>query len=381
MSIFLSIQPYGLLVLNDKGKVIKLYPFPKDPGSIVEIVRDRNLLGDYIDKIITDVGARGDIVVNDQVLKDLLDEKGIKAVISPNEKPFLKVRKEFLKYLSRAWSDINEREYYLILNKIGIEITKWKIKEELSSLDQQIIKSIDYIDHANKALNVLAPAIREWYSIHFPELNDLIEDHPTFMKILSLQPDRRKIDEDILKKAGISGNTAKSVISAARESMGADLDASDLNTVKKVADNWISLYESRKIVESFIESLMRRGAPNLSSVVHPLVGARLIAIAGGLKRLASLPASSIQILGAHKAIFMHLVKGAKPPKHGVLFQAKEVRTSPKKLRGKIARLLATKIAMAARVDAFGGGRYIGDRLKEEIDKKLKELLKGDNHEG
>ncbi len=380
MSIFLSIQPYGLLALDDKGKVIKLYPFPKDPDSIVEIVKNRNLLGEYINKIITDIGVKGDILVNDQVLKDLLDEKGVKAVISPNEKPFLRIRKEFLKYLSRAWSDTDEREYYLILNEIGIKITKRKIKEELSSLDQQIMKSIDYIDHANKALNVLAPAIREWYSIHFPELNDLIEDHPTFMRIVSLQPDRRKIDENVLKKVGISGNTAKSVISAARESMGADLDADDLSTIKKVADNWISLYESRKTVESFIESLMKRGAPNLSSIVHPLVGARLIAVAGGLKRLASLPASSIQILGAHKAIFMHLVKGAKPPKHGILFQAKEVRTSPKKLRGKIARLLATKIAMAARVDAFGGGRYIGDKLREEIDKKLKELIRGDNHE-
>ena len=376
MPTFLSIQPYGLLILNEKGKVIKFQSFPKDPDSIAKILGNRDLLGEYVDRLISSRRDKGDIVVNDQLLKDLLDMKGVRSIISSNEKPFLKVRREYLRYASQVWGGIDESEYYLILNRLGIRITKQKIKEELSSLDHQIIKSIDYIDHANKALNILAPAIREWYSIHFPELNDLIEEHPVFMKIVSLQPDRRKMSEDALKEAGVSGSLARSILNAAKESMGADFDSKDLEVVRKVADNWISLYESRKDVESFIENLMRRKAPNLSSVVHPLVGARLIAVAGGLKRLASLPASSIQILGAHKAIFMHLVKGAKPPKHGILFQAKEVRTAPKKLRGKIARLLATKIAVAARVDAFGRGRYIGDELRKEIDRRLKEIIGG-----
>jgi len=371
---FLSIQPYGLLILNEKGKVIKFQSFPKDPDSIAKILGNRDLLGEYVDRLISSRRDKGDIVVNDQLLKDLLDMKGVRSIISSNEKPFLKVRREYLRYASQVWGGIDESEYYLILNRLGIRITKQKIKEELSSLDHQIIKSIDYIDHANKALNILAPAIREWYSIHFPELNDLIEEHPVFMKIVSLQPDRRKMSEDALKEAGVSGSLARSILNAAKESMGADFDSKDLEVVRKVADNWISLYESRKDVESFIENLMRRKAPNLSSVVHPLVGARLIAVAGGLKRLASLPASSIQILGAHKAIFMHLVKGAKPPKHGILFQAKEVRTAPRKLRGKVARLLATKIAIAARVDAFGEGRFIGDQLRKEIDEKLREIL-------
>ncbi len=380
MPIFLSIQPYGLLLLNEKGKLVKSYPFPKDPDSIARILENRDLLDEYIGRVISGMKDKEDIVVNDQLLKNLLDAKGVRSIISPGEKPFLKIRREFLRYASQVWGGIDEKEYYLILNELGIKITKQRIKGELSSLDHQIIKSIDYIDHANKALNILAPAIREWYSIHFPELNDIIEDHSVFMKIISLQPDRRKINEDVLKRAGVGGSMIKSVLNAANESMGADLDSKDLEVIKNIADNWINLYESRKKVESFIEGLMKRKAPNVSSVVHPLVGARLIAVAGGLKRLASLPASSIQILGAHKAIFMHLVKGAKPPKHGILFQAKEVRTAPKKLRGKIARLLATKIAVAARVDAFGEGRYVGDELRKEIDEKLKEILGGGKRE-
>jgi rRNA biogenesis protein Nop56/Nop58 len=129
-------------------------------------------------------------------------------------------------------------------------------------------------------------------------------------------------------------------------------------------------------VERYIEGLMREIAPNLSDVAGPLLGARLITMAGGLDKLAQLPASTIQILGAHKAIFLHMTKGTKPPKHGILFQAKEVRSAPKKLRGKIARLLATKISIAARVDAYGSDRSIGKKLREEIDERLAKLRGG-----
>ncbi len=373
MRAFLALQPYGVLLLDHKGKVLKSWGFPKDPEKIANILTDGSLLEEPLRKLLTGLKA-DEIVVSDQILKDLLDREDIRSVLSPAEEVFLQLRRAPHRYASQIWGGMKQKEYFRMLNEIGIELTRIRIKKQLSSLDQQVMKAIDYIDHANKALNVLAPAIREWYSIHFPELNDLVEDHPLFMKVVSLQPDRRKITLEILKEAGLSDTKSKQVMEAARNSIGADFEESDLEILRKVAENWISLYESRKMVESFIEDLMRRAAPNLSAVVHPLVGARLIAVSGGLSRLASLPASSIQILGAHKAIFMHLVKGAKPPKHGILFQAKEVRTAPKKLRGKVARLLATKIAIAARVDAFGDGRYIGDQLRKEIDEKLREIL-------
>ncbi len=369
----MALQPYGILLLDHKGKVLKSWGFPKDPEKIASILTDESLLEEPLRKLLAGLKA-DELVVSDQILKDLLNKADIKSILSPAEEAFLQLRRTPHRYASQIWGVVKQKDYFRMLNEIGIELTRIGIKKQLSSLDQQVIKAIDYIDHANKALNVLAPAIREWYSIHFPELNDLVEDHPLFMKVVSLQPDRRKMTLEILKKAGLSDAKARQVMEAARNSIGADFEESDLEMLRKVAENWTSLYESRKMVEAFIEDLMKRAAPNLSAVVHPLVGARLIAVAGGLNRLASLPASSIQILGAHKAIFMHLVKGAKPPKHGVLFQAKEVRTAPKKLRGKVARLLATKIAIAARVDAFGDGRYVGDELRKEIDEKLREIL-------
>ena len=123
-----------------------------------------------------------------------------------------------------------------------------------------------------------------------------------------------------------------------------------------------------------IDNLSKNICPNLASLVGPIIAARLIASTGGLRRLATLPASTIQVLGAEDAFFRHLKSGAKCPKHGIIFRVPWVRNSPKKLRGKIARTLAAKIAIAAKVDYYKGN-FIGDKLKEEIEKRVEEMRK------
>ncbi|MCC6028917.1 MAG: hypothetical protein LM591_02110 [Candidatus Korarchaeum sp.] len=373
MRVFLAIQPYGILLLDENGKLLELVPFPRDVGAIASILERRVFVREAVSKILSGVDA-DEIVVNDSILKEVLDGMGRASVLSPSEKPFSAIRSSPLKYASQAWGEIKQKEYFQILNELGILLSKSGVRERLSSLDQQVIKAIDFVDHSNKALNIIAPTIREWYSIHFPELDELIEDHYDFMKLISIEPDRRKLNQRVLEEAGFDEKTIKKIIKASRDSIGADLSDTDLQAIRRAALSWLELYEAKREMELYIEDLMKRAAPNLSAVVHPMVGARLIAIAGSLERLASLPASSIQILGAHKAIFMHLTKGTKPPKHGVIFQAKEVRGAPRSLRGKISRLLATKIAIAARVDVYGNGKYIGDRLRMEIEEKIKKLL-------
>lgn len=376
MRVLIAIQPYGLLVLDDRGNLIEGVPFPKDAGAISDIFKGggslRKILGDLIARI-----NAVEIVVNDAMLKDALGETGVNVTLSPKEIPFSEVRRSPLRYASQLWGEIKQREYFSLLNEIGILVAKSKVRERLSSLDQQVIKAVDFVDHSNKTLNIIAPTIREWYSIHFPELDELLEDHYEFIKLVSVEPNRSKMKEDVLRAVGFSEKTIEKIIEASKNSMGAELSDTDLEAIRSAASSWITLYEAKRDMELYIEELMRRAAPNLSAVAHPLVGARLIAIAGSLERLANLPASSIQILGAHKAIFMHLTKGTKPPKHGVIFQAKEVRGSPKNLRGKIARLLATKIAIAARVDVYGGGKYIGDDLRREIDEKIRKYVEAD----
>ena len=126
-----------------------------------------------------------------------------------------------------------------------------------------------------------------------------------------------------------------------------------------------------------IEGKTEEIAPNLSYLVGPLISARLIHYAGGLERLAKMPASTIQVLGAENVFFQHLKKGIPCPKHGIIFQVSEIRNSPKKLRGKIARSLAGKIAIAARVDYYNG-EFIGNKLKEDFKKRVEEI-KNDSH--
>ncbi|RLI16433.1 C/D box methylation guide ribonucleoprotein complex aNOP56 subunit, partial [Candidatus Bathyarchaeota archaeon] len=132
------------------------------------------------------------------------------------------------------------------------------------------------------------------------------------------------------------------------------------------------LYKLRESLEAYLDKAMEEVAHNTKALVGSLLGARLIAIAGGLTNLAKRPASTIQVLGAEKALFRSLKTGTRPPKHGIIFQHTFLHEAKKWQRGKIARALAGKIAIAARTDAFGG-RYIGEELKADLEKRIEEI--------
>jgi nucleolar protein 56 len=154
--------------------------------------------------------------------------------------------------------------------------------------------------------------------------------------------------------------------------MGADVAEQDLAEIQALSRNVQSLYELRKDMENYVDRTMEEVAPNTRTIAGALLGARLIAIAGSLQNLAMKPASTIQVLGAEKALFRSLKTGARPPKHGLIFQHTLLHDAKRWQRGKIARVIAGKLAIAARTDAFGG-KYVGDRLKAEVDKRIEEI--------
>ena len=119
---------------------------------------------------------------------------------------------------------------------------------------------------------------------------------------------------------------------------------------------------------------MEEVAPNMTSILGPLLSARLISIAGSLDRIAKMPSSTVQVLGAEKALFRSLKTGTRPPKHGIIFQYQPIHAAPKWHRGKIARTLSSKLSIAARMDAFGG-EFIGDKLKMQLEKRIAEIQK------
>jgi nucleolar protein 56 len=156
---------------------------------------------------------------------------------------------------------------------------------------------------------------------------------------------------------------------APKDSMGAHLEPKDDEAIREFAKRIIDLFEERKFLEGYITEETAKIAPNLTSLLGAVLSARLMSSAGGMEELARLPSSTIQVLGAEKALFRHLRTGAKPPKHGLIFQHPLVNRAPKKARGKISRSLAAKIAILSRVDC-----YSSDFVADEVEQKLQERI-------
>ena len=198
-------------------------------------------------------------------------------------------------------------------------------------------------------------------------------EHQTYLKlILELGP-REKFSQAAVKEAvELPDEDAANIADAAGSSLGAPFDELDIRVLQDCAREVFTLYKLRERVAEHIDGLMAQVAPNLRAVVGGSIGARLISLAGGLEELARQPASTLQVLGAEKALFRSLRGRAKPPKHGVIYQYPEVRGAPRRQRGKIARALAGKLSIAARVDALSG-EFVGDKLVANLKARISDI--------
>lgn len=239
-----------------------------------------------------------------------------------------------------------------LLREAMIVLGKRRMRRAVQPVDH-VVQAVRALDDLTHARDLLMERLRDWYGLHFPELPRMVEaaEFPT------LVAERGHRDEMPVE---------------AHESVGGEIDPRDLETVRGLAGVLRDLHGERAVLERHLEGRMKELAPNVAHLAGPLVGARLISLAGGLEELARMPASTIQLLGAEKALFRHLKKGTKPPKHGVLFQHPWVHAAPRWQRGPIARALAGKLAIAARADAYTG-RFLGEDLKEEVATAVEEI--------
>lgn len=233
-------------------------------------------------------------------------------------------------------------------------------RESLSEEDPGafITEQVRAFDDLLATCNLMSERLREWYGLHFPELERIVDDKK-YAELIAENPSRETIAANL---------------NAAKETVGAPFSQDDLSSVQSFARAIVETYRSREQLETSIQKKMREEAPNLSVVAGPIIGARLISLSGGLKRLAGMPTSTIQLLGAEKAMFRHLKDKTKPPKHGVLFQHPYVHKAPYWQRGKIARALAGKISIAVRAD-FYGDNDISEQLLDSLDKRIEEIRK------
>jgi nucleolar protein 56 len=238
--------------------------------------------------------------------------------------------------------------------------------------DLIVAQAIQTLDDLDRTVNLFMGRLREWYGVHFPELDRLIEKHETYARLVLKLGERENFTLEALEREDLPKAKAEATAEVAESSMGADISQVDLTQIQTLSRNVLELYELRKSMEDYLDKTMDEVAPNMKAMVGSLLGARLIAIAGSLRNLAMRPASTIQVLGAEKALFRSLKTGARPPKHGLIFQAALLHDAKKWQRGKIARALAGKLSIATRADAFGG-RNVGDVLKADLNKRIEEI--------
>jgi nucleolar protein 56 len=263
-------------------------------------------------------------------------------------------------------------EFRIWTHSVTMEIAKIRVKRAIEKRDLVIAQAIQTLDDLDKTINLFMSRVREWYGIHFPELDRLLEKHETYARLVVNLGFRENFTVERLEKEGLPKSKAEQIANAAQFSMGADMAEVDLTQIQALSRSVINLYELRQKLEDYVDSAMEEVAPNIKALTGALLGARLIALAGGLTNLAKMPASTLQVLGAEKALFRSLKTGTKPPKHGIIFQHAFLHEAKKWQRGKIARALAGKLAIAARTDAFGG-RYIGEELRADLEKRVEEI--------
>jgi nucleolar protein 56 len=257
------------------------------------------------------------------------------------------------------------------LRQKSIAAAEEAIREASSRPDLHLVQAIQALDDTDKYLNITATRASEWYGLHFPELTQMIQDNVALCKIITEIGTREAFSAEKLSGRGFTDKKIEAIIEARDRSKGGSISEGDVGRVKSLAALAIQLSSIRDGLNGYVESQMKKVAPNVADIAGATIGARLMAKAGGLDRLAILPASTIQILGAEKALFRSLRTGARPPKHGILFQHQAVHTAPKWQRGKIARTLANKIAIAARVDYYRGSEDLS--IKAGLDKRLESI--------
>lgn len=340
----------GFFAFNSKNELISKKLFPEDEivnrlaqidekeivGEESEIIEE--LSTDY-DEIIIESNKRSSDYNNEQV-----------SVKKPNQGG------EYLR-LNYDEFDIDFDEMTEVYRNLAI----YRIKKASASQDKHLIQAINSIDEIDESISKLIERIREWYALYFPEM-DIIKNNETYIKLIS------------------QNKTKEAIVEAKPEAfpdeiidIDDDIDPRDLEIMNNYANSIYELQKSRKSIEKYIDKKMESIAPNLRLLVGSSLGAKLISHAGGLKRLAMYPSSTVQIMGAEKALFRHLKSGDRPPKYGLIYQHPQVRGAKWWNRGKVARMLAGMISHAARRDIFT--KTFDENVAEEFKLKVEEIEK------
>ncbi|KAI0987524.1 hypothetical protein GJ496_009158 [Pomphorhynchus laevis] len=273
----------------------------------------------------------------------------------------------------KGLTDVAEQQAQLGLSHA---YSRSKVKFNVNRVDNMIIQSIALIDQLDKDINTFAMRIREWYSYHFPELYKIVPDNYNYSKAVRFICNRKNLtleSQKQLEEMLLDSAKAQDIMDASRSSIGMDISDIDIENIQLFCDRVISLYEYRMKLQEYLKSKMANIAPNLTAIIGEHVGARLISHAGSLTNLAKYPASTIQILGAEKALFRAIKNRTATPKYGILFHASMIGKATKENKGRVSRSLANKCAIASRIDCFSDvpTSFFGNVLKDLVETRLR----------
>ncbi|MGB1697889.1 MAG: NOP5/NOP56 family protein, partial [Thermoplasmatota archaeon] len=239
------------------------------------------------------------------------------------------------------------------LHQAAILVARARIAESHTEKDRIIAQEVRAVDDLIRAANLMLERLREWYALHAPEVTRTVTSGESLATLVGTHGTRKAVLTELGRASEI------------KSSLGNDLGEADLAVLQGFAAALSSIYDSWNAIEARISESMAEVAPNLSHVVGPVIGARMISQAGSLQRLAIVPTGTVQTLGAETALFRHLKEGTSPPKHGILYQHPKVNTAQRWKQGPIARAIALQASLAAKADAF-----TQNDLRDHLDKQL-----------
>ncbi|MFH8119429.1 MAG: hypothetical protein QXS37_01305 [Candidatus Aenigmatarchaeota archaeon] len=343
MRVFVVTTFIGCFGVDENRKILCFKPFPKDPEKVAE-------------KIIR---SKTDWIEEEREIQIELKGKGYDVVKSDFRSEVYQFIKQNLRELAIKYKFFNDQvEFNQFYSKVTTELVKNEMRKMVKKdiIVVQIIKTIEDLD---KTTNILMERLREFYSLHFPEMDKIITDHKRFAWIVEKYGHRENIEDKDLKNL-------------AKKSMGVDFGDDEIKVVESIASKLLILYELREELAKKLEKILKEVAPNLLDLAGPILSAKLIARAGSLEKLAKMASSAIQLIGAEKSLFRFLRGKGKSPRFGILYNHPLILNSPEKLKGKIARVLASKLSIAAKLD-FYSKEYMGEKLKKELEEKIKKI--------
>ena len=318
--------------------------------------------------------------VFDTKLGEALSERGFVVTMSQSVKELLRgCRVHFAKLMKTVTeSDLDRARCGL-----AHAFSRTKMQFDPNRQDKPIMNASAILDGLDKNINTFAMRVREWYSWHFPELAKITTDNVVYAKVAQLIRIKESYDWDANKEALAelcgSEDVAEDIHKAAKHSMGTEIVEMDMVNIDHFAEQIVKLAEMRTHLQTYLKDKMNVVAPNLTALIGETVGARLISHAGSLTSLAKYPASTIQILGAEKALFRALKTKGNTPKYGLIFHSSFIGRAQQKNKGRISRYLANKCSLASRIDCFAdsASTAFGEQMHKQVEERLTYLSTGE----